>query len=155
MKGSSKFFFPSLLMAFLVLIGCDQSVRIPEPALSVLKVNYSGCFLTQNNSTKLESMQSNDSVYFDLKESVLTLGLNMVYNCCGSLKDSTVVSGNNINIYIYDSCTQNCICKCLCLYKLMYSVIGFSGKSPRFKIYLKSFNEKNYAIWRETIYTGS
>lgn len=155
MKATSKYFLPSWLMVLMILFGCDRSVRIPEPALSVLKVNYSGCFLTQNISPKLESNQLNDSVYFDLKDSELTLGINMVYNCCGSLKDSSVVSGNDINIYVYDSCTQNCICKCLCLYKLMYSFTGFSGKSHRYKIYLKGVNDKDYAIWREAIYTGS
>ena len=139
-------------MVLLILLACDKGDPNAQTDLSILKVDYSGCFSTQNTSLKSLPIINTDSLYFELNQSVLSLKIDMVYNCCGFLKDSATIRNDIINIYIYDRCQLNCLCKCLCLFKFNYFIIGFSGKNTSFNIYLKGYNEKDYSLWKESKY---
>ena len=142
----------SVSMVLLILLACDNGDPNTQTCISITKVDYSGCFSAQTTSLKSVPLQITDSLYFELKQSVLSLKIDMVYNCCGSLRDSAELRNDLVNIYIYDSCQQNCLCKCLCLFKFNYSIIGFSGKTTYFNIYLKGYNEKEYSLWKESKY---
>ena len=131
------------------LISCNENVSNPDVNLSILKVEYSGCFSTQGNSLKSETVQNTDSLYYSIDKELLSLHIDLVYNCCGILKDSAVIKNNVVSIYIYDSCLQNCLCKCTCLFKFNYSIPDFTQKTADFKVYLKSYGTKDYLIWKE------
>ncbi len=139
-------------MGLLILLACDIGDPNTQVGLSITKVDYSGCFSAQNSSLKSAPIQIVDSIYFELNQSVLSLKIDMVYNCCSSLKDSFEIRNDIVNIYIFDSCQQNCLCKCLCLFKFSYFIVGFSGKTTNFKIYVRGYNEKDYSLWKESKY---
>ncbi len=139
-------------MVLLILLACDERETELASGILITKVDYSGCFSTQNPSLKTTSGLINDSLSIEGDQYVLYLKADMVYNCCGALKDSSVIKDNIVNIYIYDSCLQDCLCKCLCLFKFKFSVTGYYGKTTSFKIYLKGYNVKDYSLWKELIY---
>lgn len=140
-------------MVLLILMACDKGDPNSQTNISVIKVDYSGCLSAQTTSLKSVPLQIKDSLYYELNQSVLSLKIDMVYNCCGSLKDSVGIRNELVNIYIYDNCQQNCLCKCLCLFRFNYSIIGFSGKTTYFNIYLKGYKEKEYSCWKESKYS--
>jgi hypothetical protein len=137
----------------LILFSCDKSTANKAGDLTISKVAYSGCFLNQNQSQKSVSGQNVDSLYYEISDSILSLNADLIYNCCGSLRDSSVIQNCTVNIYIHDNCLENCICKCNCLFKFKYSIVGYRQKTTYFKVYIKRNTDKNYSIWKEIKYS--
>jgi len=136
--------------AILIFISCKKDESKLINSLTVSNVEYSGCFVSQEKSGVLASELLTDSLYYGISNSVLSLHIDLVYACCGQLKDSVVIDDNVMRIYIKDEYSLSSACYCICLFKYNYSLINFFQKNVYFKVYLKTNIDNDYSLWKET-----
>ncbi len=143
-----------ITVCIIVLIGivsCDENKEADGYAPLVLtKTEHLGCFV--DNPAFSSKCLPADTLYYTISNNVLTLSAVLNYNCCGLLSDSVVTDGNDVQIYISDTCTQNCLCDCICDFKFEYRFTGFLEKIISFKVYLKGLEEGEYTLWKETAF---
>ncbi len=140
-----------LAILTIIIVSCSKNNDSVPFALS--KTEYKGCFIENpTDSTKNELYGMRDSLYCTVENDSLLLHVIMHYNCCGALNDSVVINDRNVSIYIRDTCSSSCQCFCICEYEFEYSFVNFSGDNVNFYVYLKGYEENEYALWRDLIY---
>jgi len=139
-----------ILTLVIVLLSCDKNESKSKNSISIFKVDYSGCFTTEKKSQKLTTDEMKDSLYYKIENSVLNLKIDMVYPCCGILKDSVVIDDNIVSIYVDDKNENSFACNCICLFKINYSLIDLPLMNIYFKVYMKNIIGDNFSLWKET-----
>ncbi len=141
----------------LIVLGCsksnDSNTNNNTYSVELSKTVYSGCFIHPGlGSNKNTVNYTGDSLYYTIENDTLLLHVLMRYNCCGSLSDSVVVDEENVNIYISDTCTSECVCYCECDFGFEYSFTNYLGNNIHFYVYLKGLEEDDYSLWDDLEY---
>lgn len=153
----TKVIIALMTLISLLIVSCSKNDdadnhNIPN-TITLSKTAYKGCF-TDNpaGSGKNSLSQSGDSLYYTIANDTLLLHLIVNYNCCGSLHDSIVYEAENVNIYIRDTCTENCLCYCMCDFEFEYTFVNFAGNNPHFYVYLQGYEQDTYTLWGDLEY---
>lgn len=93
-----------------------------------------------------------DSLYFVPNGDELNLFIDMVYPCCGELKDSVVIDSCVVSVYLKDKNPESYACNCICLYKINYSIVNYRGRNIDFKVYKKDIAGNKFLLWKEVWY---
>ena len=146
-----------LTVLTLLIVSCSKNDDAKEQEkpnqIALTKTEYKACFSDNPiDSNKNSLTETGDSLYYTIANDTLLLHLIVNYNCCGLLNDSIVYDEENVNIYILDTCTENCLCYCMCDFEYEYSFVNFSGNNPHFYVYLKGFEEDAYSLWGDLEY---
>ncbi|MDP4189028.1 MAG: hypothetical protein Q8905_13345 [Bacteroidota bacterium] len=136
----------------LILLSCEKKTD-SDTLISIKKANYSGCFNSRNKSLESVSEMS-DSLYFVPDEDELNLFIDIVYSCCGELKDSVVIDSSVVSVYLKDKNPESYACNCICLYKINYSITNYRGRNIDFKVYMKNIAGNKFSLWKEIWYVG-
>lgn len=112
--------------------------------------NYFGCFENNPiNSTIKSSISGTDTLYYMIDNDTLILNAIFKYNCGGLLKDSVVFDAEKVNIYVRDTCQENCEVRCMCDFGFEYKFTDFWQKNTHFYVYLNGFHENEYKLWND------
>ena len=146
-----------LTLLTIIIASCsknkDSNEQNDTNLFDLSKTEYKGCFIDNPIDTNKNSFyKSGDPLYYTIENDTLLLHVNMNYNCCGLLNDSLVFDNENVNIYIRDTCTNNCLCYCMCDFEFEYSFINFLGNNIHFYVYLRGYEEDEYSLWNDLEY---
>lgn len=146
-----------LMILTIIIVSClknkDSNKHNNTNLFELSKTEYKGCFIENPlDSNKNAIYETGDSLYYTIENDTLLLHVIMIYNCCGSLKDSLVIDDENVNIYICDTCMNHCICYCKCVFEFEYSFTNFLGNNIHFYVYLKGYEEDEYSLWNDLEY---
>lgn len=136
-------------MTSVILLSCNKKSGTNDSIL-IQNVDYSGCFDIRTKSMKSTSDEMTDSLYYVTNNSILTLHVNKIYPCCGSLKDSVILKDNVMSIYLNDKHKNSYACNCICLFEINYSITDYQQKNIDFKVYIKNIGDDNFSLWKET-----
>jgi len=144
--------FLTIVLVIFVIISCEikKSETGPDNKVKLISVSYEGCFLNNPEIALKDAPLNIDSLYYVIEDDTLNLSAIKNYNCCGLLKDSMIISGEEVNIYLADTCTELCQCWCMCDFEFRYKFTDFRQKNIHFYVYLKELNESEYVLWKET-----
>lgn len=145
------------MLLTVIIVSCsknkDSNDQESTNSLELSKTEYKGCFISNPiDSIKDPLYEKGDSLFYTVENDTLLLHMIMNYNCCGLLKDSLVYDEESVNVYIHDTCMQDCICYCMCDFEFEYSFLNFSGNNIHFYIYLKGHEEDEYSLWGDLVY---
>jgi hypothetical protein len=138
-----------ILAVTIALISCEKKSNNNDSIL-INKVNYSGCFSSKKKLSTADDLK--DSLYFTSRDATLVLFIDIVYPCCGELKDSVVINDNVVNIYLNDEHQDSYACNCICLFKIDYQISILNQQKTYFKVYTKNVGDNNFSLWKETTY---
>lgn len=146
-----------LTILTMLIVSCSKNDDSKEQnntnPIELSKTEYKGCFIDNPKvSNKNSRHETGDSLYYTLENDTLLLHLIVNYNCCGLLNDSLVFDEEDVRIYIRDTCTENCLCYCMCDFAYEYSFINFLGNNHHFYVYLKGYEEDDYTLWGDLEY---
>jgi len=141
-----------LICSFLLaIIGCEKTDPVNNDGLKLETSNHLGCFIDNPKDVKNACSYGSDTVYATAEADQLVLHVVKNYNCCGLLNDSISVDGNNAEIFIEDTCMQDCLCYCLCGFVFEYR-FQVTETQHQFTIYLKAIEEEGYELWKTVVW---
>ena len=138
-----------ILAVTIALLSCEKKSNT-DNSIVIKKVNYSGCFSSKKKLSTADDLK--DSLYFTTSDTTLSLFIDIVYPCCGELKDSVIINDSVVNIYLNDKHQDSYACNCICLFKIDYQISISEQQKTYFKVYTKKGGDNNFSLWKETTY---
>jgi len=140
-----------LILIIFGIVTCKKETSTNNNVLTLNNKTYSGCF-NKNKLLKSTTSFLSDSLFYTIENGILYLQVNLIYNCCGLIKDSTSIEEGEFNVFISDTSKTICPDNCLCNYGFKYSISNFFQKNIHFAVYLKNQGESKFKLWKETDY---
>ncbi|MCU0473019.1 MAG: hypothetical protein MUC93_06590 [Bacteroidales bacterium] len=150
MKSIKTIVILSVIFLIYYLISCAKDDNENnEKSLILSKTEKGGCFV---NTPDYRKSAKADTVFFKVTRDSLSMNLGLNYNCCSRLADSIDIKNDVITAFIKDTCTNLCVCRCVCYFTFDFKFVGYTPKTLIYIIKLKRHNESIYnTIMQDTI----
>lgn len=155
MKATSILLFTVSVIIGVISCEIEKSDTNTTGDLILSKVDYKGCFTNNPMKSTQGLSEETDTVYYTIAGDTLKLNVIKNHNCCGLLKDSVILSPGKVNIFISDTCTENCLCYCMCDFHFQYSFTDFQNKNIHFLVHFRGLDESEYVLWKHTKFTDA
>jgi hypothetical protein len=145
----TRSFLISLLIITFIIACKKENNSNTSGKLKLVETDYQGCFLTKKTGVSYFVQPSDTFLYFIIHDT-LFFSIFKNYDCCSSLKDSVDIKMDEVNIFLADTCTQNCLCYCNCSYIFNYRFDYCFQQNIHFFIYEKEYGDSIFRPWKNT-----
>lgn len=144
-----KFIFIITAIISLVIFSCDTAEDNGTAKITLTGTQLGGCFGGGLGKVKA----SGDTVFFTkLAENELLMSVGLHYNCCGKLVEQFDSFSNEIIVMIKDTCTNSCVCRCMCYYQMDYKIKTETADEIKYNVSLKGYQDSTFTSILSGIY---
>ncbi len=118
----------------------DKGTNISLGSVQYLSFRDNGC--TPKNS--IQKTQAETILNYGYSQGILTLNLLHTINCASKIKDSVIITENNINIFLAD--TSKGLVRCICSTAEEFNFRTDQGKTIYLQIFYKAHGQFEYSL---------
>ena len=120
----------------------DKGTNISPGAVAVQYLSFKDNGCTSKNS--IQKTQVETVLNYGYSQGILTLNLLFTVNCASEIKDSVIISENNINIYLAD--TSKGQVRCICPTNEEFNFRTDPGVTIFIQIFYKAYGNIKYSL---------
>ncbi len=118
----------------------DKGTNISSGPIQYISFKDYGC----SSKNTIQKTQAETILNYGYSQGILTINFSHTINCASKIKDSVIITENNINIFLAD--TSKGLVRCICSTAEEYNFKTEGGKTIYLRIFYKAQDHFEYSL---------